>query len=167
MSDLNNNDPFGEEDAIHDNNDEVDAEVEEEEGEEEEEGLMMAQIPNEDEDEGDDGGNDFDDDDDENEDGEDLMDNMERDYEVMPHLDQYEQAGMVGEDEEEEFDPEQELEARLAAEEEMMERDQEYAGGRGGMTGRALPRALDDDDDDEEQQWKRMKRRRAVHGKAG
>jgi len=159
MSDANNNeeddDPFGEEDAIH-NNDEDDAEEEEEE---EEEGLLMAQVPNEDEDE-EDVGDDFDDDD-ENEDGEDLMDNMERDYEVMPHLDQYEQAGMVGEDEEEEFDPEQELEARLAAEEEMMERDQEYAGGRGGMTGRALPRALDDDDDDE-QQWKRMKRRRAA-----
>merc|ERR1711965_266680 len=88
------------------------------------------------------------------------MDNMERDYEVMPHLDQYEQAGMVGEEEEEEFDVEQALEARLKAEEEMNERDQEYAGGRGGMTGRALPRALDDDDED--QQWRRRKRMKAA-----
>ena len=100
------------------------------------------------------------DEDDENEDGEDLMDNMERDYEVMPHLDQYEQDGMVGEEEEEEFDVEQALEARLKAEEEMNERDQEYAGGRGGMTGRALPRALDDDDED--QQWRRRKRMKAA-----
>ena len=40
---------------------------------------------------------------------------------------------------EEEFDVEQELEAMMKAEEEMMERDQGYAGGRGEMMGRALP----------------------------
>ena len=40
---------------------------------------------------------------------------------------------------EEEFDVEQELEARLKAEEEMMKRDQDYAGGRGEMMGRPLP----------------------------
>ena len=163
MSSNNNDDPFGEEDANNNNNnnnnDDDDPNAEENEERRLEEEFMMAQIPNEDEDEEDDA-DDFDEDDFENEDGEDLMDNMERDYEVMPHLDQYEQAGMVGEEEEEEFDVEQALEARLKAEEEMNERDQEYAGGRGGMTGRALPRALDDDDED--QQWRRRKRMKAA-----
>lgn len=145
-------DPFGEEDEEADADEKMRMD---EENETDDGGAMGTMVDDDD---------DNDDDFDEEEEGEeeDLMENPERDYQVMPHLDQYEAAGMVQEDEEEEFDPEKELEARLIAEEEMRERDQqEFFGGRGGMTGRAVPGALDDDDD-EEQRWRRKKRMRAA-----
>ena len=63
----------------------------------------------------------------------------------MPHLDQYEEAGLAQEDEE--YDAEAELEARLRAEELMEQRDiYEDRGGR--RAGRVRPRALEEGEDE-------------------
>jgi DNA replication licensing factor MCM2 len=159
MSDVNNNDdPFGEDDDNNNNNNNNNGMVEEEE-EEDYEGDLISE-------DDDSRGEPFDDEEENEEDEEDLMENMERDYEHMPHLDSYEEHG-IHDAEDEEFDPEAELEARFRAEEEMQERDLDGFGNqRGGQTGRAIPRALDDGDD-QDQQWRRARRRRAADLAAG
>ena len=83
----------------------------------------------------------------------------DRDYQVMPHLDQYEAAGLA--DEDEEYDEEAELDARLRAEQEMQDRDEyERRGDRRG--GRVRPRALEDGEDE----WLRQARRRRAADRA-
>ena len=77
----------------------------------------------------------------------------------MPHLDQYEEAGLAQEDEE--YDAEAELEARLRAEELMEQRDiYEDRGGR--RAGRVRPRALEEGEDE----WLRQARRRRAADRA-
>ena len=84
---------------------------------------------------------------------------IRRDYQVMPHLDQYETAGLA--DEEEDYDPEAELEARLQADEDMRERDEsDDRGGR--RQGRVRPRALEEGEDE----WLRQARRRRAADRA-
>ncbi|PNH07058.1 hypothetical protein TSOC_006523, partial [Tetrabaena socialis] len=57
----------------------------------------------------------------EEEEGEDLMENMERDYQPQPHLDNYDPAGL--DDGEEEEGVEDEHAARMSAEDELNRRD--------------------------------------------
>ena len=118
-------DPFGEEDEEADADEKMRMD---EENETDIDGGAMGTMVDDDDD--DDNNDDFD----EEEEGEeeDLMENPERDYQVMPHLDQYEggdgarrRGGRIR--------PGKELEARLIAEEEMRERDQqEFFGGEEG-----------------------------------
>ncbi|KAK3286195.1 hypothetical protein CYMTET_6236 [Cymbomonas tetramitiformis] len=93
-------------------------------------------------------------------DGEDLLENMERDYDRNERLDHYESEGLGDEDDAD--DPEG---ARARAERYLNERD-----ARQGPTGlgRRLPAAIGDDrDDDDERPRRRRKTQDADHAAAG
>jgi len=78
----------------------------------------------------------------------------------MPHLDQYEAAGLADEADED-YDEEAELQARFAAEAEMQDRDR-YETTDGRRQGRMRPRALDEGADE----WQRITRRRRAADRA-
>ena len=84
---------------------------------------------------------------------------FDRDYQVMPHLDRYEAAGLA--EDEEEYDQEAELDARLRAESEMQERDLYEERGQS-RRGRTRPRALEEGEDE----WLRQARRRRAADRA-
>ncbi|GFR50357.1 hypothetical protein Agub_g12567 [Astrephomene gubernaculifera] len=93
----------------------------------------------------------------EEEEGEDLMENMERDYQPQPHLDNYDPEGL--DDEEVEDGVEDAVAARLAAEEELNRRDAQKMRPR-----RTLPDFMlaEDDDDPREDFNRRRKRRQSI-----
>lgn len=84
---------------------------------------------------------------------------FDRDYQVMPHLDRYEAAGLA--EDEEDYDQEAELDARLRAESEMHERDLYEERGQS-RRGRTRPRALEEGEDE----WLRQARRRRAADRA-
>mmetsp|Transcript_25307 Transcript_25307/g.42404 ORF Transcript_25307/g.42404 Transcript_25307/m.42404 type:complete len:904 (-) Transcript_25307:420-3131(-) len=87
--------------------------------------------------------------------GEDLLDNMQGDYEARPHLDQYEAEGLDNEDDIDEDDPD----ARLRAERALSQRDRRDEGLRGTGQGRHLPGIFGADDEEEEEERPRRRRR--------
>ncbi|KAG2490802.1 hypothetical protein HYH03_010724 [Edaphochlamys debaryana] len=93
--------------------------------------------------------------DEEEEEGEDLMENMERDYQAQPHLDHYEEEGL-NDDEEAEAEDVDPHAARVAAEAELNRRDASKLRPR-----RTLPEFMTEDDDgpNREDFNKRRKRR--------
>ncbi|GIL82869.1 hypothetical protein Vretimale_8368 [Volvox reticuliferus] len=92
---------------------------------------------------------------DEEEEGEDLMENMERDYQPQPHLDNYDPDGL--DDNEVDDGVEDPIAARLAAEEELNWRDARQMRPR-----RTLPDFMmaDDDDDPRREDFNRRRKRR-------
>ncbi|PNW80981.1 hypothetical protein CHLRE_07g338000v5 [Chlamydomonas reinhardtii] len=95
----------------------------------------------------------------EEEEGEDLMENMERDYQPQPHLDNYDAEG-IDDDAEEEGDVDAHA-ARMAAEEELNRRDAKKLRPRRG----AVPDfMMEDDDQPRRDEFNRRRKRRSDAG---
>uniref|UniRef100_A0A7S0RHF6 DNA replication licensing factor MCM2 n=1 Tax=Pyramimonas obovata TaxID=1411642 RepID=A0A7S0RHF6_9CHLO len=98
---------------------------------------------------------------DEEEDGEDLLENMQGDYEARPHLDRYESEGLG-----EEIDDDDDPDARLRAERALNQRDRREQSLRGTGQGRRLPGIFGADGDDEEDERPRRRRRTEASDRA-